>query len=77
MQAPPTRGMLAASNKPRRNRVTSRDALPLEAAMQAAEVPQQKTLTVIKIRGLTLTIRYAENGCQASVAMEVIDEASE
>ena len=50
-------GILAASNKPRRNLVTKREALPFAAAMQAAAVPQQKTLTVMRIRGLTRTIK--------------------
>jgi hypothetical protein len=51
--------------------------LPFAAAIQAAAVPQQKTLTVMRIRGLTRTIKYAEKGCHASVAIEVMDEARE
>jgi len=51
------RGMLAASKRPSKNLVTKSEALPLAAAIQAAEVPQQKTLTVIRILGLTRTIK--------------------
>jgi hypothetical protein len=70
-------GMLAASNNPRRNRHAKRLAGLLQAAMQAAEVPQQKTKMVIRYRGLKRTMMNAEKGCQQSVAIEVIDEARE
>ena len=71
------RGILAASNRPRRNRVASKLPTPFDAAMHAAEVPQQKTKMVMRILGSKRTMMKAENGCQARVAIEVMDEAKE
>lgn len=71
------RGMQPASKRPRKNRAAINPPKLLHAAMHVQAIPHPRTNVGINIRGRTLTINQAENGCHASCAMGEIDPTRE